>query len=154
MVALLSLNIVSYPSYFPFFTGITGVLIYSYTADNKNHNLSWAGPVIGKRLAMSIYYKLLTENRLGNVRVCIRLHIDYLHRICSRSLTRKPGSSTGRCLGLQEHLLFRYFLRVDSCGQPTWIYLSLWHFDRLLCWRLLAWHSNPLLDLQMKKMEL
>lgn len=36
------------PLIFPFITGIAGVLIYSYTADNKNHNLSWAGPVIGK----------------------------------------------------------------------------------------------------------
>jgi hypothetical protein len=35
------------PLIFPFITGLAGVLIYSYTADNKNHTLSWAGPVIG-----------------------------------------------------------------------------------------------------------
>lgn len=33
------------PLIFPFITGIAGVLIYSYTADNKSHHLSWAGPV-------------------------------------------------------------------------------------------------------------
>ncbi len=32
---------------FLFITGLEGVLIYSYNFDNKHHNLSWAGPVMG-----------------------------------------------------------------------------------------------------------
>ena len=35
------------PLVFPLITGLAGILIYSYTADNTHHNLSWGGPVIG-----------------------------------------------------------------------------------------------------------
>lgn len=35
------------PLVFPFITGLAGVLIYSYTAGNKNRNLSWVGPFMG-----------------------------------------------------------------------------------------------------------
>ncbi|CZR69135.1 related to HOL1 protein [Phialocephala subalpina] len=35
------------PLVYPLITGLAGILIYSYTADNTHHNLSWAGPVIG-----------------------------------------------------------------------------------------------------------
>ncbi|PQE25602.1 HOL1 (member of major facilitator superfamily) protein [Rutstroemia sp. NJR-2017a BBW] len=35
------------PLIIPFVTGIVGMLLYAFTADNSSHNGSWAGPVLG-----------------------------------------------------------------------------------------------------------